>query len=260
MSLLHNGLTFLNFDDTYLLQNKLHSYSHEDIDFTHLEHANLYCENTSLMHIKRALNRRKNKGITFIGSGNYHYVSYLLLEEINKPFTLILFDHHTDMNLQGANEQTLISCGSWVSFSLRNNDNLKKVIIIGPSSLTIHSNDCPYVEIFPIDISHEVSIHTILSHIHTETIYVSIDKDVLDPKVTITNWDQGHMKLSRLLQFIHSLIMNKSIYGIDICGELPVYPSQLFLPKYKNAIHKNEQANLQILKTIYETNLHIQYA
>ncbi len=43
-----------------------------------------------------------------------------------------------------------------------------------------------------------------------------------------------------------------------IFGELPVYPSQLFLPKYKNAIQKNEQANLQILKTIYETNLHIQ--
>nr|EJQ78094.1 hypothetical protein IGC_03106 [Bacillus cereus HuA4-10] len=53
MSLLYNGLTFLNFDDTYLLQNKLHSYSHEDIDFTHLEHSNLYCENPSLMHIKR---------------------------------------------------------------------------------------------------------------------------------------------------------------------------------------------------------------
>lgn len=260
MSLLHNGLTFLNFDDTYLLQNKLHSYSHEDIDFTHLEHSNLYCENPSLMHIKRALNRRKKKGVTFIGSGNYHYVSYLLLEEIDKPFTLILFDHHTDMNLKEANEQTLISCGSWVSFSLRNNGNLKKVIIIGPSSLAIHSNDCSYVEVFPIDISHEVSIHTILSHIHTETIYVSIDKDVLDPKVTITNWDQGHMKLSLLLQFIHSLITNKSIYGIDICGELPVYPSQLFLPKYTNAIQKNEQANLQILKTVYKTNLHIQYA
>ena len=56
------------------------------------------------------------------------------------------------------------------------------------------------------------------------------------------------MKLSILLKFIHSLITNKSIYGIDICGELPVYPSQLFLPKYKNAIQKNEQANLQILK------------
>ncbi len=34
------------------------------------------------MHIKRALSRRKNKGITFIGSGNYQYVSHLLLEEM----------------------------------------------------------------------------------------------------------------------------------------------------------------------------------
>ncbi len=158
MSLLYSGLTFLNFGDTYLLQNKLHSYSHEDIDFTLLEHSNLYCESTSLMHIKRALNRRKKKGITFIGSGNYHYVSYLLLEEIDKPFTLILFDHHTDTNLKEVNEQSLISCGSWVSFSLQNNDKLKKVIIIGPSSLTIHSNDCSYIEVFPIHISHEVYI------------------------------------------------------------------------------------------------------
>ncbi|MCH4566260.1 arginase family protein [Bacillus sp. ES1-5] len=253
MSLLYSGLTFLNFDDTYLLQNKLHSYSHEDIDFSHLEHANLYCETPSLKRIKRELYRRKQRGITFIGSGNYHYVSYLLLKEIDEPFSLILFDHHTDMNLKEENEHTLISCGSWVSFALQNNPKLKKVIIIGPSSLTIHSNDYSCVEVFPIDISNDVSAHTILSHIHTETIYVSIDKDVLDSKVTITNWDQGHMKLSTLLKCIHSLIGNKDVYGIDICGELPVYPSQLFLAKYTNAIKKNEKANLQILKSIYNT-------
>ncbi|WP_342719421.1 arginase family protein [Bacillus paramycoides] len=253
MSLLYSGLTFLNFDDTYLLQNKLHSYSHEDIDFSHLEHANLYCEPPSLMRIKQELNRRKQKGVTFIGSGNYHYVSYLLLKEIVEPFTLILFDHHTDMDLKGENEHTLISCGSWVSFALQNNPKLKKVIIIGPSSLTIHSNDYSCVVVFPIDTSNEVSTHTILSHIHTNTIYVSIDKDVLDSKVTITNWDQGQMKLSTLLKCIHSLIKNKNVYGIDICGELPVYPSQLLLAKYTNAIKKNEKANLQILNSIYNT-------
>ncbi|PFV76359.1 arginase [Bacillus sp. AFS059628] len=253
MSLLYSGLTFLNFDDTYLLQNILHSYSHEDIDFSYLEHANLYCEPPSLMRIKQELNRRKQKGVTFIGSGNYHYVSYLLLKEIVEPFTLILFDHHTDMNLKEEKEHTLISCGSWVSFALQNNPKLKKVIMIGPSSLTIHSNDYSCVEVFPIDTSNEVSTHTILSHIHTSTIYVSIDKDVLDSKVTITNWDQGQMKLSTLLKCIHSLIKNKNVYGIDICGELPVYPSQLFLAKYKNAIKKNEKANLQILNSIYNT-------
>ncbi len=112
MSLLYIGLTFLNFDDTYLLQNKLHSYSHEDIDFSHSEHANLYCETPSLKRIKRELYRRKQRGITFIGSGNYHYVSDLLLKEIDEPFSLILFDHHTDMNLKEENEHTLISCGS----------------------------------------------------------------------------------------------------------------------------------------------------
>ncbi|CAI8762771.1 transposase [Bacillus sp. IT-79MI2] len=44
MSLLHKGITFLHFDETYELQNKLHSYPHEDIDFRHLEHSNLYCK------------------------------------------------------------------------------------------------------------------------------------------------------------------------------------------------------------------------
>ncbi|WP_341517849.1 arginase family protein [Bacillus paramobilis] len=253
MSLLYSGLTFLNFDDTYSLQNKLRSYSHEDIDFSHIEHSNLYCETSSLMRIKQELYRRKQKGITFIGSGNYHYVSYLLLKEIDEPFSLILFDHHTDMNLKEENEQTLISCGSWVSFALENNPKLKKVIMIGPSSLTIHSNDHSCVEVFPIDTSNEISTHTILSHIHTNTIYVSIDKDVLDSKVAITNWDQGHMKLSTLLKYIHVLIRDKNVYGIDICGELPVYPSQLFLVTYTNAIKKNEEANLQILKSIYNT-------
>lgn len=62
------------------------------------------------------------------------------------------------------------------------------------------------------------------------------------------------MKLSTLLKCIHSLAMNNSVYSIDVCDERPVYPSQLFLPKYTNAIKKNEKANLQILKTIYNSN------
>ncbi|MCC2463854.1 arginase family protein, partial [Bacillus mobilis] len=56
-----------------------------------------------------------------------------------------------------------------------------------------------------------------------------------------------------LLKYIHALIRDKNVSGIDICGELPVYPSQLFLAKYTNAIKKNEEANLQILKSIYNT-------
>lgn len=63
------------------------------------------------------------------------------------------------------------------------------------------------------------------------------------------------MKLSTLLKCIHSLTMNNSVYGIDVCSELPVSPSQLFLPKYTNTIKKNEKSNLQ-----QYINSHIQYA
>ncbi|EMA6343962.1 arginase family protein [Bacillus cytotoxicus] len=253
MSLLNNGVTFLHFDETYQLQNKLHSYSHEDIDFRHLEHSNLYCEKSALQHIQAQLCNRKQKGITFIGSGNYHYVSYLLIQEVLKPFTLILFDHHTDMNLSPSQEGNMISCGSWVSFALRNNDMLQKVIIVGPSSFQIHSSEHSKIEIFPVEGSHTVSLHTILSHIKTDTIYISVDKDVLDPKDTVTNWDQGHMKLSTLLSYIRSMIYKKEVYGIDICGEMPVSPPQIFIPKYQEAITQNEMANIQILNTILQT-------
>lgn len=49
---------------------------------------------------------------------------------------------------------------------------------------------------------------------------MSIDKDVLEPRDAITNWDQGHMNLSTLLQYVRSIKNKKSVHGIDICGEI----------------------------------------
>ena len=254
MSLLHKGITFLHFDETYELQNKLCSYPHENIDFRHLEHSNLYCEKKTLHHIKEQLRNRKQTGVTFIGSGNYHYVSYLLLQEVAEPFTLILFDHYSDMDLSPSRRTTMISCGSWVSFALRNNPLLQKAMIIGPSFFQMQSSVSSKVEVFPIESTHTVSVNTILSHIETSTVYMSIDKDVLEPRDAITNWDQGHMNLSTLLQYVHSIKNKTSVHGIDICGEISPSSTEIFLPEYQEAIIKNETANEQILKTIYQTS------
>lgn len=117
MGLLNQGVTFMNFDETYFFQKKLHTYPHEHINLFQLPHVHLYCEKESLKIIERKLVKRKHKGITFIGSGNYHYITYLLLKEIQKPFTLILFDHHSDINLSIYARSNIISCGNWVSFS-----------------------------------------------------------------------------------------------------------------------------------------------
>ncbi|MEN1936087.1 hypothetical protein AAIE21_10820 [Paenibacillus sp. 102] len=80
---------------------------------------------------------------------------------------------------------------------------------------------------------------------------MSIDKDVLKPRDAITNWDQGHMDLSKLLQYVRSIKNRKSVHGIDICGEISPSPIEMFFPEYQEAITKNETANIQILETIY---------
>ena len=46
---------------------------------------------------ERGLNRMELPGIHFLDSGNYHYVTGIMTEQIKQGFSLILFDHHTDM-------------------------------------------------------------------------------------------------------------------------------------------------------------------
>jgi arginase family enzyme len=249
MGLLNKGVTFLNFDETYFLQQNLQSYPHESVDFLSLRQVHLYCEKDSLEEIERRLSDRKQKGITFIGNGNYHYVTYLLLKEIKTPFTLVLFDNHPDIDMSVDTTEEIISCGSWVSFALEHIPMMKQVIIIGPSSAKLASTDFSNVTIFPFDrLQNDFSKH-ILSAIQTDTVYISIDKDVLSKTDAATNWDQGNMSIHTLIQYLQDIFKHKDVYGVDICGEVPSSPNNMFLPTYKDSIQKNEAANIKILQT-----------
>jgi len=188
-----------------------------------------------------------------IGSGNYHYVTYLLLSEIKKPFTLVLFDHHTDMmESPGA---TIVSCGSWVLKSMEELPLLKKVVIIGarqgtkwkiPSHL---KRKISILENVPPGTLEPV-IRSIISSLPTNLVYVSIDKDVLDRTEVLTDWEQGTMKLQVLIGLLSSIAKYREICGIDICGEYPVSPVAIFHPEYRGALRKNERVNQMLLDTI----------
>jgi len=247
MPLLNKGVTMLHFDETYYLQKALSRYAHENIDFFRLQEANLYCGQRTFQTISARLRERKRKGITFIGSGNYHYVSYILLQEIDHPFTLVLFDNHTDLAVE-QQEKALLSCGSWVSFALASIPNLKDVIIIGPTSVQSHQKQISRVAIYPFDGKHSHSLKSIISSIDTDYIYISIDKDVLNIFEVETNWDQGAMDLETLIQYLQSLLRTKNVAGVDICGETKITPHTYLLPDSQRTIKKNEQANLKILQ------------
>lgn len=246
MGLLHKGITILHFDETYFAQKKLLAYPHEDINLQPLKHVNLYCEKESLTILKKKLNSRRQRGITYIGSGNYHYITYLLLREMTQPTTLVLFDHHPDLGT----DTELLSCGSWVSYALTEIPLLHKVVIIGPTSQTIHpACQHPRVVLFPLDGSQIYSMKTILSTIQTKSIYISIDKDVLTPREAMTNWDQGNMHLQTLLTYLQMLLKYKQVEGVDVCGEIRPTPRFLFQPELQAMIQKNETANLKIRQT-----------
>ena len=119
----------LDFDHVYQTQSMFSNLDCEWIDCSDVMGANRYCELQTLIEIKKRLSKRKNRGIAFIGNGNYHYVTYLFLSEIQSPFTLVLFDHHTDM--MASPSTSLISCGSWVLHAIKRLPMLKKVVMIG---------------------------------------------------------------------------------------------------------------------------------
>lgn len=249
MGLINNGISILHFDETYFSQQELLSYPHEDIDFLNMEHVNLYCEQTSLSTLKKRLEKRQHKGITFIGSGNYHYVTYLLLKEITEPFTLVLFDNHPDMGTGMEVDRQMLSCGSWVSFALDKIPLLERAVIVGPTVVMDRNVFSPHTYIYPFDGGHHYSIKSILSAIQTQNIYISIDKDVITSEEVLTNWDQGIMDISSLTSYLEILLKEKRVEGVDICGEEHFSPAEILLPKDQAIIQKNEKANLKILET-----------
>lgn len=212
------------------------------------------------MNLEKSLKARSRKGITYIGSGNYHYVSYLLLKEISKPFSLILFDHHPNLGAEAEQGQKLLSCGTWVSYALRELPLLQRVIIIGPTTAMPHQTLDPRVVIFPYDGSYQYSVKSILSAIHTDTVYISIDKDVLNRSEAVTNWDQGTMNLEMLTRNLAMILKHKQAEGIDVCGEEHISPAQTFLPDFQKIIRKNEEANIQILYHSYKRGIIVEIA
>ncbi len=190
--------------------------------------------------------------VNYLGSGNYHYITQALLSFIGQPFTLVLFDHHTDALANPA--ENILSCGSWVTTSLEKITNLQKVIMIGVDpALSVHF---PMEERAKIKIFKESStvgdpffLKELSLCCGNEAVYISIDKDVLSKSEVSTNWDQGTMRMAELLRILNWLKKNHEVVGADICGE--ENPGFFIHDPYSSAVkRRNNHANLMILQQL----------
>jgi len=215
-----------------------------------LRNTNGYFDLRALAVIRKRLKGRRARPIAFFGTGNYHYVTHILLSDIEVPFTLILFDHHTDLAEPPC--ATITSCGAWVATSLQRLPLLRHVVIIGTSpdlAQTIPSRFRSKVSVFAEggpDWTEPSVKQAVISAIPTYSAYISIDKDVLREPDAITDWDQGSMKLGQLLDLVKLIMTHKDVRGMDIGGEYPFSLARDF-GRCLEAARINERANRRIL-------------
>ena len=217
----------MNFSGIYKNQNFYKNYAEEEIFWTELSDlsgCNCYCDAEASDRIRKEIQAFTGKGLHFIDSGNYHYMTRLWLEKPQIPFRLLVFDNHTDM--QPPAFGGLLSCGGWIAASLEELPLLQEVILVGP-------DEEAYTQVEP-DLQQKVLFlsREKLSTMTAEEkvgffnnlsedlpLYVSVDKDVLCKGDASTTWSQGDMHLSELMSFLELVLERQNILGMDVCCE-----------------------------------------
>lgn len=87
------------------------------LDCSDIAECDLYCSKRAEEEIRARIEPYGIRGIHFLDSGNYHYVTGIMTEQIKQGFSLILFDHHTDMQKPMIEHMT--SCGDWAGKVLK---------------------------------------------------------------------------------------------------------------------------------------------
>lgn len=168
------------------------------IDCRDVDGTRCYLDDEAKKVLTDRISELSAEGLHFIDSGNYHYLSLLWLTKITEDFNLVLFDHHPDNQPPSFGQIT--SCGGWVLEAAETLPHLKNVYTYGVGE------EIP-VEQLPTDLP----------------LYISIDKDALSTDFAITDWDQGDMTLSQLLEMLSVLFEKHQVIGVDICGDSGEY-------------------------------------
>lgn len=154
------------------------------------------------------------------------------LEKISEPFSLLVFDNHTDM--QPPAFGGLLSCGGWIYDSVMELPLLKRVILIGPDEEAfsrVESEIQEKVEFLSreklLEMEEAQVCAFVSKHVGKLPLYISVDKDVLCKDDADTNWSQGDMRLDTMLECLKRVreICTEGILGVDICGECDVAES-----------------------------------
>ena len=176
------------------------------LDFQRLQGVNCYCTPEAEAAIKEKICDLPVQGIHFLDSGNYHYLSKFWLEKIQEPFSLLVFDNHTDMQEAAFFGLLCVAGPGLKDFREYKGQAWAKLTRICREELS--------------DGGEEI-LREFLETDPDLPLYISIDKDVLRKEEARTNWDQGELALDQLLKLLELIFEKRKVIGADICGENP---------------------------------------
>ncbi|MDD5173653.1 MAG: hypothetical protein WC482_02980 [Candidatus Omnitrophota bacterium] len=273
------SVRILNFDNSIIRQDKLIGcFKPSIIDLTDLgPRCRLYSNDKTAKEISARIGSASGDSITFLGSGDFHHITSLLLDKFNEEISVISFDDHPDWDILPPRT----GCGSWVTRIL-SKDNVKKVILVGASSGDIspslfrmgnydslkdnrleiypykHRPTKVFFKSIPENISADVKRRIFFDEIHwqelktkniaefflhilrrlpTEKVYVTIDKDCLRSPYSLTNWPEGHLELEELLLMLKFIKENTRLIGVDITGDYSPVKTMGFIRTMITAIN-----------------------
>ena len=259
--MLSQSIRILDFDGSVSKQQDLlHKYPHQVINLKDLApQARLWMNRRTRDAAAERISKTSGRRITFLGSGDFHHITPLLLSEFTEPISLIVFDFHPDWDTLPPR----FGCGAWVTEALKRK-NILKCLLIGVASEDI---SCPWIqsgnlnalsndrlEIYPYahtpslvflrkiprNVSLRVEKSFLQSKIYwdelkdknlkdfflktirrlpTKNVYVSIDKDCLKNDYALTNWEEGKLALDELILMLKLIKENLDIAGLDITGD-----------------------------------------
>lgn len=173
--------------------------------------------------------------LTFLGSGDFHFLSLFLLEKVEQPFVLLLLDHHSDA--QESAFGPLLSCGGWLRWAVEL-PLLVETRLWGPDpdQSAYLPPKCHILTGEPAE--------TLWSGPHP--FYLSLDKDLLAEEVLPLGWDQGETGEEELWELLAG---KRRLLAADICGEPPDRPID-FHPGKEAARQQSERLNQRILQLL----------
>ncbi len=189
-----------------------------------------------------------NPPVVFMGSGDFHHVSYALIERLRRlgqRIQVVVLDNHPD-NMR---YPFGIHCGSWV-WHVSRLPFVARMHVVGITSNDVERGHAIENHLAPLRSGRVVywcvqrnlgvlrllgardsrsfpSVSDLLDRLGAamagfpEPVYLSIDKDVLAHDVVQTNWDQGLMRREELESVIRML--QGRLIGSDVTGDVSSY-------------------------------------